>query len=598
MSRTEALRRLYLLSWRLHRGPVAAYLALTVCDILATGAFALSLRELIQAALGKHLAPALYAAGGAALSWTVTIIGGAARGNVGNLLTEALSRELDVEILQLIGRFGELARTERPEHADRTAMVRGSGEVIAHGIWTLVDGAATIVRLVVVVGILILVAPVLLVLVVLLVPALLLPRRGQRRIRAAAVAGAQDVRLAGHLHTLLTDPAPNTEVRIAGAGPALHARAEQAWERVARRQASAQWAAAGIGASGWALFILGYTAAMLLIVHQVTTGRAQPGDVLLIATLAGTLRTQAEGAVRALHRTADGMSALDAYTWLHREAGATVTAVSPGRIPERLHRGIRLHRVSFDYGPGREVLREVDLTLPAGSTVAVVGEHGAGKTTLVKLLCKLYEPTGGTITVDEVPLAELSTGAWWQRTTASFQDFARFFFVARESVGVGDLAALDDDQRITRAVRDGDAEQVIAGLPDGLGTRLGRSFGGAELSRGQWQRIALSRAAMRVAPLLCVIDEPTASLDARSEYAVYQRQLTMAKSLAGTAGTVTVVVSHRFSTVRTADLIVVLGNGRIVEQGDHEQLMALGGTYAELYRLQAAAYLDDRSAVQ
>lgn len=222
--------------------------------------------------------------------------------------------------------------------------------------------------------------------------------------------------------------------------------------------------------------------------------------------------------------------------------------------------------------------------------MAVVGEYGSGKTTLVKLLAKFYRPDSGRITVDGYDLATLDTDAWRARISAAFQDFGRFRTVFAETVGLGDLPHKDEPSRIAEAVAAADAESVVGSLPEGLDTRLGRELGGVDLSEGQWQKTALARAAMRQSPLLFVLDEPTASLDAPSEEEIFQRYMDRARSLAARTGAVTVIVSHRFSTLSGADLILVLDRGRLAEQGTHEELLALGGRYADLYGIQATAY--------
>ncbi|MBI2149036.1 MAG: ABC transporter ATP-binding protein, partial [Acidobacteria bacterium] len=228
------------------------------------------------------------------------------------------------------------------------------------------------------------------------------------------------------------------------------------------------------------------------------------------------------------------------------------------------------------------------LTLPAGAVIAIVGENGAGKTTLVKLLGKFYEPTSGAILVDGRPLARMPADAWRERLAGAFQDFFRFEFRALHSIGVGDVPRLDDAPAVTAAVDRAGAAGVVAGFAAGLETQLGPTWpGGVEVSFGQWQKIALARAFMRDDPLVVVLDEPTAALDAETEHALFERYAAAARE---TNGRITVLVSHRFSTVRMADLIVVLDGARVVEVGSHDELMAKRGPYSELYGIQAAAY--------
>jgi ATP-binding cassette subfamily B protein len=301
---------------------------------------------------------------------------------------------------------------------------------------------------------------------------------------------------------------------------------------------------------------------------------------ILVGNVAWLIRTH--GAVKKL-------------VWLREyaaQAHRDVKPTTPARIPVQLRDGIRLRNVSFCY-PGVEnpVLAGVDLHLPAGSTVAIVGENGAGKTTLIKLLSRFYEPSAGTITVDGVDLRRFEVTEWRQRLAAGFQDFARLQLLARESIGVGDIDMIQRDDCILDALQRAAASDLSSALPHDLDTQLGRYFdGGVDLSIGQWQKVALGRAMMRQGILLLMLDEPTASLDAPTEHTLFEHFASAASEYAATSGAITVLVSHRFSTVRMADLILVVSGGHIVERGAHADLLEAGGLYAELYGLQANAY--------
>jgi ATP-binding cassette subfamily B protein len=266
--------------------------------------------------------------------------------------------------------------------------------------------------------------------------------------------------------------------------------------------------------------------------------------------------------------------------------------VPAGEVPGVLRAGITLDDVVFRYpGTGAEVLRSVSLTLPAGATVALVGENGAGKTTIVKLLCGMYVPEAGAVRIDGTDLRELDLEGWRGRTCATFQDFVRYELLAGQTVGIGDLPRLDDAAAIGAALTRASAEDVPGELRDGLATPLGRSFtNGQDLSGGQWQKLALGRGMMREDPLLVVLDEPTASLDAPTEHAIFERSMAQARRTGAESGAITLLISHRFSTVLMADLIVVLEDGRVLEQGSHRDLLRQGGKYADLFELQARAY--------
>jgi len=223
--------------------------------------------------------------------------------------------------------------------------------------------------------------------------------------------------------------------------------------------------------------------------------------------------------------------------------------------------------------------------------VAIVGENGSGKTTLVKLLLGMYQPTSGTIEVDGVPLNSISHESWRERCTAAFQDFARFSLPAVESVGVADLPELSSEPLALAALDRAGAAELAGQLPSGLPTYVGGPYtGGHNLSGGQWQKLALGRAMRSISPLLVVLDEPTASLDAHAEQALFGRYTEAASAYAANSGTITLLVSHRFATVRMADLIVYLEEGQAAEAGAHDELLARGGRYAELFTLQASAY--------
>jgi ATP-binding cassette subfamily B protein len=386
------------------------------------------------------------------------------------------------------------------------------------------------------------------------------------------------------LFTIATTAAAGKEVRVTAIGERLVVERRGAWERWYGPVSAARWGSALWHSLAWATFGFAYVGAVVF----VASGLGAPaGSVLLVLAAGGRLSAYIGATVGEIgFLRGFWMDGSRRLAWLEDYA-ALVAAPGDLEVPAALRQGIRFDHVSFAYpGTSRVVLDDVSVTLPAGAVVAIVGENGAGKTTLVKLLAKMYEPSAGSILVDDTSLARIPASEWRARLAGAFQDFFRFEFRARHTVGLGDVPRMDDEPAVLAAVDRAGAADVIARLASGLDTQLGATWpGGVELSFGQWQKLALARGFMRDRPLLLILDEPTAALDAETEHALFERYAAMARG-----ARITILVSHRFSTVRMADLIVVLDGARLVEVGTHDELMAKRGQYSELYGIQAAAY--------
>jgi ATP-binding cassette, subfamily B, bacterial len=347
----------------------------------------------------------------------------------------------------------------------------------------------------------------------------------------------------------------------------------------------------------------------VILVLRAAHGEQTPGQVVMSVSLLRRAQTQISRSTNTAGNFATALRTAQHLLWLEdyaRSGAPARPAEPPARasgpppaeprqhrdVPSRLENGIALQEIGFRY-PSRDagVLADLDLLLPAGSVIALVGENGAGKSTLVKLLSGMYTPTTGRVLIDEIPLDRLDPAAWRRRIAATLQEYERFMLRAGESVGVGDLPRIDDETAIRAALAAAGADRLLENLPDGLATRVGNRFtGGRELSGGQWQRLALARGLMRQDPLLVILDEPTASLDPVSEAALFVRFANAVRDARSRAGAVTLLVSHRLSTARIADRIVVLEAGRVIEVGSHAELIAASGTYAELFALQAHGY--------
>ena len=529
------------------------------------------------------LAAAVATGASVALTWMLASVSA----RVGQLLRLRTEVAIQAEVSRLQAGVPGIEHHERPEYLDRLQLLRDQVFLLDHLYGTFMGFVGLVLLLVVTVGLLVSIHPALILLALFAVPA-----ATSGSWRAGAERRAEDLaapfnRLARHLVDIGTAAGPGKELRVTRNGEDVLRRRRDAWAGGYARLEHTRWVSAWIYTAAWTLFGAAFVCAVAFVALGL---RASPGSVLLVLAAGGSLARylgQTLGQAQFLRWTLDAagrLAWLEDYAAEHREAPSAA-------VPDRLRQGIRLEGVSFTYpGTSKAVLEDVSLDLPAGSVVALVGENGAGKTTLVKLLCRFYEPSAGRIAVDGTDLHLFPAAAWRERVAGAFQDFMRYEFQAQRTVGVGDRPREGDEAAVRTALGRGGAVDVVERLPAGLSTQLGSSWpDGLDLSYGQWQKLALARGFMRDDPLLLVLDEPTAALDAETEHALFERFAAESRAGAG-EGRITVLVSHRFSTVRMADVIAVLDGAHVVECGSHTELMARQGLYAQLYSIQASGY--------
>ncbi len=569
--------------------PVMAVLSLvlSVLSVVPGALLAIWLKFVVDGATqhdrGLLVAGAIGVAASAIAIWLLRL----ASARVVRRFRMKVAVSLETYVAELQASIDTIEHQERPEYLDRLAVLRESVYQLDHMLLALMDIISALASLAMTIAVLMTVSPLMVLLAVFAVPSVVVSSWRSASMRRAEEAAAPDQRMYRHLFTLGTTAGPAKELRITGNQQDVVNRWSGAWHGWYRRIAATQSAGGAWLAAAWGIFGVGYAGAVYWTVYGL---HASPGDVVLVVAAGSRLGQYVAMTVGEVDFVRLWIDASRRLGWL--ENYAAIHRGSPDRpAPDRLTDGVALENVTFCYpGTTDPVLTDVSLSIPAGSVVAVVGENGAGKTTLVKLLCGFYQPTKGKITIDGTDLSRIAPEDWRSRLSGAFQDFARLEFQARRSVGLGDLDHLDDTPSVTRAVDRAGASDVVERLADGLDTQLGASWpDGTDLSFGQWQKVALARGFMRERPLLAILDEPTAALDAETEHALFERYADQAKA-SRADGRITVLVSHRFSTVRMADLIIVIKDGRVAEYGCHDQLVAQGSTYADLYSIQASAY--------
>jgi ATP-binding cassette subfamily B protein len=582
----RALKRAYEAEPRLLVIAISFALLAALPDAL----LALWLKYLADGVLAHNRSFTAFAAVGLAVSVTATWFLRVVSDRTQRRFRDRVTIALESHVAQLQASVATIEHHERPEYLNRLAVLRNQVFVLDHMYMSLFTTCGWILRLAVTLALLMSVHPALGLLAIFAVPTVLASAWRPGVERAVEERAAPAARLARHLFVTATSAAWGGEVRVARLGDRLAADRRAAWERWNRPVAGVRWTSAIWHTLAWAVFGAGFVGAVIFAAVVV---QASPGKILLVLAAGSRLSAYIGATVGEIGFLRgiwlDGSIRL---AWLEDYA-ASLIECSDDSVPQRLLTGIRFEHVSFVYpGTERKVLDDVSLEFRPGAVVAIVGENGAGKSTLIKLLCRLYLPTEGRILVEGQDLAHMAVDTWRSRLAGAFQDFFRFELRAQHTVGVGDLSQLDDEAAVKAAVNRAGADDVVEHLASGLETQLGPTWpGGVELSFGQWQKLALARGFMRNHPLLLLLDEPTAALDAETEHALFERYSAASRAGARNGdGRITILVSHRFSTVRMADQIVVLDGSRVVEAGTHEELVTLGGKYAELYQIQASAY--------
>ncbi|MFI1379668.1 ABC transporter ATP-binding protein [Embleya sp. NPDC020886] len=589
-SSATALFRSLRMGYRAGPGLIVVAFAGSVAAAAPDALFAVGLAVLVDGVLagddGRVAFAVVFVGVLATADWLLNVVGDRAN----RRFADRAAVVVESHVARLQSSIATTEHHERTDHLDRLSVLRDHADALSMLYQQLFAGLGALIRLAFTLAVLISVDPRLVLLGVFAVPGVLVSHWRSGVEKTAEEAGARHERRARHLFVLGTSAGAGKELRVAGVQDWLRESHRQSWRRRYVPLARARWTSAAWQAAAQALFGVSFIAA---VAYLAEGGVSAAGDVTLVLAAGSRLSHYVDHTVtQTRFFRAIWLDVSRRLAWLEdyaRAARAEADLPAPGRLTD----GIRFEGVSFRYpGTERLVLDRVTLDLPAGKTIAIVGENGAGKSTLVKLLCGFHVPTEGSITVDGTDLRRIPTADWRERLAGAFQDFFRFEYPVRQSVGVGDLPRIEDSSAVRTAVDRAGADDVVAKLDHGLDTQLGPTWEqGTDLSHGQWQKIALARGFMRDAPVLLILDEPTSALDAETEHTLFERYAQAAHAPENASiGRITLLVSHRFSTVRMADLIVVLDGTRVAEHGTHEELLARGGPYAELYGIQESSY--------
>jgi ATP-binding cassette, subfamily B, bacterial len=602
----RAARFLFALGLRVDAPRLLRAVVLMLAGYVAAPLAVLALRDLTDDVLAHHARPALTAA----LLAAVALVAQLMLSQFSHLdyfqITEAQEVLLRGELMDLVNGPPRIDHLDRPDFADNLALVRGGLFATTRSLKAVLQLVGLLVQTAITIVLLVMASPWFALLPLCAMVPVLLERAAQSTAESAREKTAERLRLSKHLIELATTTGAIRELRLFGAEEEILGRQERAWDQVTTAMWRGQLKAAAYRAAGQGFFALCFGGAIVLELYGALHSRASVGDLVLVITLAVQVSVQVSGTLGMMSqlqvagRTTDRIGQLRAAAAPDPDsAGATaapgpVCLASPDGtgVPERLVRGITLEDVSFSYpGAGSPVLSGISLHIPAGSVLALVGENGAGKSTLVKLLCGLYQPTSGRILIDGRDLAGLDPAQWRCRVATLFQDFCHIELTLGESIGHGDIARVNDTDAVSVAAARARADRVLRTVRGGLPGYVGHSYtDGTELSGGQWQTVGLARTLMREDPLLLILDEPAAALDPSAEHDLFERYATSAGQAGQEHGGITVLISHRFSTVGMADTIAVLTHGKLAEYGTHRQLMDGDGLYAELFALQARAY--------
>lgn len=506
-------------------------------------------------------------------------------GAIRSTLSDLLIADIDKKVMKQASKLTGLAYFDKSQFYDRLRFLQGNTTLPESTIWLLSSTLSNGITLISLLSLTIVISPFIpFAMVLVALPHLCAEYRHHKHAYDTTWDQMPESRQLGYFHGLLFNIKSVREIKLFNVGAHFINRYRELFDTVFKRVLSVKTSHTKSTVLFTLLHGVGLTLLYIYVVLISLQGKITVGDVAMYFSIVAGLQrtfwslTQKAGQLMG--------SSIDFHTfWSFFELTPTLkTAASPQEF-SHINRAVEFRNVSFRY-PGSEetIFSNISFSINAGETLAIVGENGAGKTTLVKLLCRFYDPTAGQIFIDNIALHQYRLGSLRQKIAPVFQDFSHFFLTAGENIGIGDVEQVNNEPAVIQAAAQGQADTVISQLSDGYETLLGRHFdGGTDLSGGEWQKIAISRAFMRDAKIL-ILDEPTAALDAESEHALFQRFKIL------TEGVTTLLISHRFSTVRMADRILVIDKGKILEEGTHEQLINKSGKYATLYGIQSEKY--------